>query len=106
MKWCNELEGSEMDSDTKQRTTRADGELDADEEVENFVDLLRVMLRWEPTDRPTVADLLKHHWFATSSSSASELWSGEIFTLFSVFRTLTNSRAFLLLPLIGVTTVS
>jgi serine/threonine protein kinase len=78
MKWRNELEGSEMDSATKQRTTRADGELDADEEVENFVDLLRVMLRWDPTDRPTAADLLTHHWFATSSSLASELWSGEI----------------------------
>ncbi|KAJ8581148.1 kinase-like protein [Rhizopogon salebrosus TDB-379] len=82
IKWRNELEGSEMDSDTQQRTTRADGELDADEKVENFVDLLRVMLRWEPTDRPTAADLLKHHWFATSSSSASELWS---VTLLAVF---------------------
>jgi serine/threonine-protein kinase SRPK3 len=64
---------TDSDSYTGQRTTRADGELDADEDAENFVDLLRIMLRWDPIDRPTVADLLKHHWFATSSS-----WVGEL----------------------------
>jgi serine/threonine-protein kinase SRPK3 len=47
-KWRNELEGSkwiltDSDSYTAQRTTRVDGELDADEDVQNFVDLLRMM---------------------------------------------------------------
>ena len=61
---------TDLDSYTQQRTTRGNEELDVDE---NFVDLLRVMLLWDPTDRPTAADLLKHHWFATSSSLAGEL---------------------------------
>ncbi|KAJ8581150.1 hypothetical protein M405DRAFT_801534 [Rhizopogon salebrosus TDB-379] len=43
---------------------------------ENFVDLLRVTLRWDPTDRPTAADLLTHRWFATSSSLTNELMEG------------------------------
>jgi serine/threonine protein kinase len=36
----------------------------SDTEMEIFVDLIRKMLQWEPTSRPSTAELLGHKWFA------------------------------------------
>jgi hypothetical protein len=36
-----------------------------------LVDLLRLMLRWEPTARPAVVDLLTHPWFSGGHPSVA-----------------------------------
>ena len=38
-------------------------EIDDDDGMSQFIDLISIMLRWRPEDRTTAEDLLSHPWF-------------------------------------------